>query len=371
VTQGPALVVRFSSLGDVLLAAHVPSFLRVVDPGRHVVFATKERYGDILRGHPDVDRFYRLEDRSSDPAAPSPLVMVGSLGDLSAALRREGVAEVFDLQQNVRSSRLIASLRDVKTTSPPKHPFRRRAMVFARWLRPKPLPPLLQTYREMAGLAPDAPLRPWLQLALTENERKRARPPQGSRPFLMFGVGARWATKRWPAASFVELARRAETELGMDARFATCAEEPALAEELRTLLPPERRGAIVTAGFRDLAAIASYAAAIVSNDSAVLHLGPALGVPALGLFGSTVPGFGFACQGPHDAVVEIELACRPCDVHGKDRCPLGHHRCMKDLTPDVALRALRSMLESSAGQERAAQAGSGEAGVRPVEIEPR
>jgi len=376
VTQGPALVVRFSSLGDVLLAAHVPCFLRMAEPGRHVLFATKERYGDILRGHPDVDRFYRLEDRTSDPAAPAPLGVLGSLGDLGAALRREGVAEVFDLQQNLRSSRLVASLRDVKTTSPPKHPFRRRTMVFARWLRPKPLPPLLRTYREVAGLPPDAPLRPWLRLALTENERKRARPPEGSRPFLVLGVGARWATKRWPTASFIELARRAEAELRIDARFALGPDDSALAEELRAALPMERQAAVVTAGFRELAAIASYAAAIVSNDSAVLHLGPALGVPALGLFGSTVPGFGFAYQGPRDAVAEIDLACRPCDVHGKDRCPLGHHRCMKDLTPEIAFGALRSMLaaragEASAGAGNASPGDAPAAGASPVETERR
>lgn len=362
-TRGSALVVRFSSLGDVLLAAHVPSFLRIAQPGKHVLFATKERYGDILRGHPDVDRFYRLEDRTSDPAAPSPLGVVGSLGDLGAALRRESVEEVFDLQQNLRSSRLIASLRDVKATSPAKHPFRRRAMVYARWLRPKPLPPLLETYRELAGLPKDTPLRPWLRLALSENERKRARPPEGSRPFLVFGVGARWATKRWPVASFVELAQRAEAELGLDARFGVGSDEPAAVEALRSLLPPERHDAIVTSGFRDLAAVASYASAIVSNDSAVLHLGPALGVPALGLFGSTVPGFGFAEQGPHDAVAEIELGCRPCDVHGKNRCPLGHHRCMKDLTPEIAFRALGSMLES-AGQAGASAASSAKVAPR-------
>src|SRR5262249_35613405 len=184
---------------------------------------------------------------TSDPAAPSPFGVVGSLGDLSAALRREGVVEVFDLQQNVRSSRLIASLRDVKTSSPPKHPFRRRAMVFPRWLRPKPLPPPLQTYREVVGLAPDAPLRPWLRLAFTENERVRAHPPEGSRPFLLLGIGSKWATKRWPAPSFVELARRAEAELGLEARFATGPDESALADELRALLPGERQGAIVTA----------------------------------------------------------------------------------------------------------------------------
>jgi heptosyltransferase-2 len=96
--------------------------------------------------------------------------------------------------------------------------------------------------------------------------------------------------------------------------------------------------------FRELAAVAAHARAIVSNDSAVLHLGPALGIPAVGLFGGTVPEFGFARQGPRDEVAEIKLWCRPCGVHGRSSCPLGHHRCMKRLDPDLAFRALARAL---------------------------
>lgn len=346
--QEPAAVVRFSSLGDVLLAAHVPSFLKMKSPGRRALFVTKERYGAILRGHPDVDRFYLLQDRTSDPAAPAPLGVKGSLGDLAAALRREGIGEVIDLQQNLRSSRLAGSLPKAKVTLVPKHGLRRRLMVHARWLKPRPVPPLLSSYRELAGLAPETPLRHWLRDALSERERERARPPEGAAGFILYGVGARWATKRWPARAFIDLAESARSEFGLDARFALGPDEATLEAEFRSLLSPDRHGAIVAAGLRDLATVASHASAIVSNDSAVLHLGPALGVPALGLFGSTVPAFGFAAQGPRDAVAEIELACRPCDVHGKNRCPLGHHRCMNDLAPEIALRALRPLIASKA-----------------------
>ena len=152
--QGPAVVVRFSSLGDVLLAAHVPSFLRAADPGRHVLFVTKEQYAGALRGHPDIDRFYVLRDGTSDPAEPAPFGFVGGLGDLVAALRREGIAEVIDLHQNLRSSRIVGAFDQAKRTLPPKYGLRRRLMVYARWIRVKPVPPLLSTYRALAGLPP-------------------------------------------------------------------------------------------------------------------------------------------------------------------------------------------------------------------------
>ncbi len=345
--RGPAAVIRFSSLGDVLLAAHVPAFLRAADPGRHVLFVTKERYGAILRGHPDVDRFYLLADGTSDPAAPAPLGFRGALGDVIAALRREGIQEVIDLHQNLRSSRVVGAFDQAKRTLPPKYALRRRLFVYAKWLRPDPVPPLLQTYRSISGVAPDLPLRPWLRESLTESERARAQSRLGAdaeRGFVFLGVGARWETKRWPARHFVTLAAAIESELGLGVRYALSPSETTIEAELRALLIPERVADIVSLEFREAAALASFASAIVSNDSAVLHLGPALGLPALGLFGSTIPAFGFAPQGSRDAVVDIPLGCRPCSVHGKSRCPLGHHACMQRLLPAEALRALRPLL---------------------------
>lgn len=345
---GTAAVIRFSSLGDVLLAAHVPSFLRAAEPGRHVVFVTKERYAGALRGHPDVDRFYMLADGTSDPAAPAPLGVRAGLGDLVAALRRESIGEVIDLHQNWRSSRVVGALERARRTIAPKFGLRRRLMVHARWLRPRPVPPILTTYRAVAGVPQEMPPKPWLRSALTESERSRARAlvaPDAGQGFVLFGVGARWETKRWPARHFVSLAASVRSSLGLGVRMALAPGDSGLEAELRALLPPERHAEIVSLEFREAAALASFAAAIVSNDSAVLHLGPALGVPALAIFGSTVPQFGFAPQGPRDATVEIPLPCRPCDVHGKRRCPLGHHGCLERLTPDRPLEALRSMLE--------------------------
>jgi lipopolysaccharide heptosyltransferase II len=347
--RGAALVVRFSSLGDVLLAAHLPSFLRMADPGRRVLFVTKERYADILRGHPDLARVYRLAGRGPDApnlGVPAPFGVSGSLGDLRAALRREGIEEAYDLHQNYRTRLLLGAIRKARRVRSPKHALRRRLMVFAKWLRPEPLPWLLDTYRSLAGLPSGTPARPWLRDALSDAERARALARLGAdvERTAFLGVGARWETKRWPLDRFVALGDRLLREAGLSPRFLIGPTESTLADELRRLLPPERHGEIVQASFRDAAALGSFARVIVSNDSASLHLGPALGVPAIGIFGSTVPAFGFAPRGPRDRVVEIALGCRPCGVHGRDRCPLGHHRCMQDIGPEMVMGAVRDVL---------------------------
>ncbi|HEY7727419.1 MAG TPA: glycosyltransferase family 9 protein [Candidatus Eisenbacteria bacterium] len=348
--SGTAAVLRFSSLGDVLLAAHVPSFLKRVDPGRRVLLVTKERYGQPLAGHPHIDRLYLLEEKGRDPAAAAPLGVRGTLGDLVATMRLERVDALYDLHGTLRTGRVLASFPAARRAVAPKHAFRRRLWVHARWLKPAAVPPVLATYRRVAGLAEDAPLTPWLSEALSPEERRRAGERVGDAPFLLLGVGARWRTKRWPLRHFLGLAEAVERTLGLPSRFALAPGESGVRADLEAALSPQCRGSVDELPFRALAAVAARAAAIVSNDSAVLHLGPALGVPAVGLFGSTVPEFGFARQGPRDAAAGVPLACRPCGVHGRDRCPLGHHDCMERLEPGRVLSVLREMLGGAPGR---------------------
>ncbi len=346
-----AAVIRFSSLGDVLLAAHVPGFLKREDPERRVLFLTKARYMDLLRDHPDIDRVYAVTDGRPGPLASAAAGVSGSIGDLIAAMRADGVEEFVDLHQNLRSARVRAAFPVARHRLSPKHALRRRLWVYARFLHPAPVPPLLRAYRELAGLNPDAALSPWLLRALSDSERARGLERSGTeareRGFVLMGTGARWDTKRWPAASFVLLAERIERERGLRSVFAI---EPggSVPVEIREYAA-SRGEEPVAVPFRDLAAVASHALAIVSNDSAVLHLGPALGVPAVGIFGGTVPELGFAPQGPRDEAVGIGLWCRPCGVHGRARCPLGHHACMRNLDPDLAYAALARALGASTG----------------------
>ncbi len=345
-----AAVVRFSSLGDVLLAAHLPGFLKQEDPGRRVLFVTKARHAGLLRDHPHLDRVYALREGRGDPDMPATVGVIGSLGDLIAGMRGDGVQEVVDLHRNWRSSRVLAAFPGAKHRLAPKYALRRRFWVHARWLHPEPVPPLLHTYRELAGLDPASEITPWLRHALSDAELARGEERAGSdaraRGFVLLGAGARWMTKRWPASHFVALAERIERERGHAARFAL---EPgeAVSPEIAAYLRSRGEGPVAVP-FRELAAVAAHARAIVSNDSAVLHLGPALGLPAIGIFGGTVPEFGFARQGPRDEAVGITLGCRPCSVHGRARCPLGHHACMRQLEPDLVYAAIGRALEGAA-----------------------
>lgn len=153
--------------------------------------------------------------------------------------------------------------------------------------------------------------------------------------------GSVWGTKRWPY--YPELAQ----QLASRARVVIIGSESdaPIADTIMAAEP----AAIDATGELSLLASAELigrCGVVVTNDSAPLHLASAMGTPTVAIFGPTVPDFGFGPLAPRASVVgEDTLPCRPCDRHGPQHCPLGHHRCMRDVAPAlVAERALTLLL---------------------------
>jgi heptosyltransferase-2 len=92
------------------------------------------------------------------------------------------------------------------------------------------------------------------------------------------------------------------------------------------------------------AALLSRAKVLLSNDSGLMHLAEAVGTPVVALFGSTVPDLGFRPWRPESRVLGVDLPCRPCHVHGRKSCPLGHFECMRGLAVERALDAVAGLL---------------------------
>ncbi len=160
-----------------------------------------------------------------------------------------------------------------------------------------------------------------------------------ARPFVALAPGSVWATKRWP--HYPALARLLAPHVALVIVGGT--EDRELADAIRAEVP----AALDATGRLSLlasAALIARSAALVTNDSAPQHLASAVGTPTVAIFGPTVPAFGFGPLAPVSLLAEHPgMPCRPCDKHGPPVCPLGHFRCMRELSPDtVAALALRA-----------------------------
>jgi ADP-heptose:LPS heptosyltransferase len=154
-------------------------------------------------------------------------------------------------------------------------------------------------------------------------------------PYVVLCPGAAHASKRWPAGHWRALA------LALAPRFTVVATGTAAERPLLAGVP------VVDAfgwALGPTAALLAGARGVVANDSGLMHLATAVGVPVVVLFGPTAPAFGY---GPYQAtaqVLERALPCRPCSTHGTARCPLGHQDCLRSLVPDAVDAALTALV---------------------------
>ena len=159
-------------------------------------------------------------------------------------------------------------------------------------------------------------------------------------PFVAVAPGSIWGSKRWPY--YGELA----SLLARQAAVVVVGgpEDHGLGEEIVRAVGQTAGRALNACGqltLRQSAAVIARAAVLVTNDSAPLHVATAMGTPIVAVFGPTLPEFGFGPIKAGDvALGVVGLDCRPCSRHGPPRCPLGHHRCMRDLGPEVVARAI-------------------------------
>lgn len=165
-----------------------------------------------------------------------------------------------------------------------------------------------------------------------------------SSPFIGIAPGSAWQTKRW-LKRFAEIAKSLVLE-GVPSVLVGGKEDEQLCLEIKAGTASNR--VAISAGHLSViqsAELIRRCRILVSNDSAPMHLAVAMRTPVLAIFGSTVPGFGFAPYGNHSVVVETNnLPCRPCSVHGSQRCPIKTFDCMVNISASAVFNKVREMV---------------------------
>jgi len=158
--------------------------------------------------------------------------------------------------------------------------------------------------------------------------------------------GSVWETKRWLRTHWISLSRLL-AESGHSVVIVGGIEDRELGEMIRREVNNSSvHVAAGDLGVRASAELLRKCRLLVTNDTAPLHLAVGVATPVLAIFGPTIPEFGFAPIGSGDRVIGLDLYCRGCEIHGSNRCPLGHHDCMRLLDPrqvfDQALEMLKA-----------------------------
>ena len=335
-------VIRFGSLGDLVLLTALLEALREGCPGAAISFVTKERYRPLFETDDRIDALHLLR---GDGLKALFALRASMPGRFDALIDAHGVP---------RSAVLAGTLRAGTRVRIDKDQARKLLLIRRKIDRFPPGVSMAGRFVDLARrLGADLPHDPPPRLSPSPGAIAAAKRllagETGARAPVAIAPGARHETKRWPAGHFsalaAMLAARGETVVlvgGPDDQT-VCREVAA-----------KSGGAIDLSGRLDLpgtAALLARCPLLVSNDSAPLHIAEAVGTPVVALFGPTVGQFGYFPRLPASVVIEAPLDCRPCSRNGARPCPLGTKDCLESLAPARVFDAAAGILDGAGTAE--------------------
>ncbi|MHB8852878.1 MAG: glycosyltransferase family 9 protein [Ignavibacteriaceae bacterium] len=319
------LIIRLSSLGDILLTTPLIRSLNEKYSGIKVDFVLREQYEDLLKYNNNIENlFLYKKDNSSNVF-------------LFNEFKKRNYDLVVDLQNNLRSAEIRRKLK-VRSTIFDKKTFDKFFLVHFKLNRfngPQEIP---KRYGEtLPGFNLDDK---GLELFYPVDIK-----PELNDDVKYIGIapGSRHFSKMWPKQYFIDLCKMLLNDgfriviFGGKSDINLCAE---LTEKIPGSLNLCNEDKILLTAVN-----IKKCQAVICNDSGLMHAATAVGTPVLAIFGSTVTEFGFAPYKSKNSILENKLlTCRPCTHIGRESCPKKHFKCMLELTPVLAYTKLKEIL---------------------------
>jgi heptosyltransferase-2 len=317
------LVIQTAYLGDTVFTSALVASLARRWPQARLELCVAPRGRDVALAMPNVSQVHVFEKRGKDKTLAGFSRMASILRerqfDLAVlphrSLRTALLARRAGIPLRVGFAGNVGSLFYTSRVRTKARGFLEREADLARHFGAEPGAMLLKPLPECLDAARGA-----LGPALRE-------------PLAAICLGSEWETKIWPDSRMAQLLRTLR-ERGFRPVLLGGPQERASAHAVGAA-----GGCIDTTGnpIGEALAILSFCALAVGGDTGLVHAARALGVPTVAIFGPTtseVHQFG-----PRERAVSLNLDCSPCSAHGSRRCPLGHHRCMRDLEPTLVATA--------------------------------
>ena len=311
------LVIRFSSIGDIVLTTPVIRSLKKQLAEAEIHVLVKKAYQDVLAGNPYIDKIHTYS---------------GNLSMLLKELKGENFDFVVDLQNNARSHRITRRL-PCPSKAFPKCNIRKLILVRAK-VNFLPLIHIVDRYFEAVkplGVTND---RSGLDYFIPEGQifDTQDLPAKYENGYIAVAVGAAHATKRISASKIAEIG----SQLFKPLILLGDKNDFAAAEAIATELDGKALNFCGKYSINQTASIIAQSDCVLTADTGIMHIAAALRKPIASLWGNTVPEFGMypylAPDSPAARIFETPyLKCRPCSKLGFKKCPHGHYKCMNEI----------------------------------------
>lgn len=307
------LVIRFSSIGDVVLTTSVVRCIKK-QTNAEIHFITKEGFKPILKDNPYIDKLITIKS---------------TIKEVEVDLKQEKYDWVIDLHKNIRTLSLKKKLKAPSRSFPKLNKEKWLLVKFK--INKMPQVHIVDRYFETVkhlGIVNDNLPNDFF---ITQESEVDITSTFGIKEkFVAIAIGAQFATKRLPFEKLKEVISQINSPIILiggptDTELATSILEAFPSKEIRN----------ACGGFslQQSASITSQASVLLTNDTGLMHIAACFKVPIVSIWGNTVPELGMYPYLPNNSelfsIHQVEsLSCRPCSKIGYKKCPKGHFKCM-------------------------------------------
>lgn len=328
------LVIRFSSIGDIVLTTPVIRCIKQQVPGAEVHFLVREKFLPVVAHNPYIDKLHVL--------AHSRELMIEEL-------ITEEYDYIIDLHHNVKTLRVKRALKKADKAHKLKifsfHKLNIRKYILTAF-KINLLPPVHIVDRYMKTVEPLGVKNDGAGLDYfigKEEETKREDIPASHQAgYIACVIGAAHGTKKWPVHKWKTFC----TEMKHPVILLGGAEDRMNGDAIAAVDDIKVYNACGKFSLNESADLVRKAKLVITHDTGLMHIAAAFKKPIISLWGNTVPAFGMtpyygATMVPAQVLETKKLWCRPCSKIGYDKCPLGHFKCMEKIQPGELLQRAR------------------------------
>ncbi len=328
------LILRLSSIGDIVLTQPVPQVLRETYPEATIDFLTKPAYKGVVEAFGCIDNIFLWEDKK---AAIS--IIRGKKYDL-----------VIDLHSKLNTAviKLLSGTKKILTVNK-KHWYR---WALSKKLVKKPNQAMSNIYLQtltklkiekkdiLPVLYPDPVLKKETDKLITNSGIDRSRRLIGIFP------GATKTTKRYPPSALAHFINQVPDDLNCQFIILGSKDDKVIANKIIERTGVKLYDLCGRVNIPELIALITNLDAVISNDSGPMHIAAALQIPQIAIFGGTHSVLGFSPLNFKAVVLQANLACQPCSAYGLAKCPLGTLDCMKKITAEHLMETFQELVEA-------------------------
>jgi heptosyltransferase-2 len=320
------LIIRLSSLGDILLATPLIRNIKKKYPLIQIDFILKDEYSDLLKNNPHINKILPYSKGTTNHLINH---------SINQSSNHSGYDLIVDLQNNLRSRKITSKLK-ARTVRFKKYSLRKFLLVKTKINLMKNLPSIPERYAETIGVQLDES-----GVEIISN-KKPSDKIVGLKNLVGICPGAKHFTKRYPIEYQIQLSKLL-VENNFNVVLFGGRIDKEICNEISVAVPQ----VINLQNEDDILQTVSdmqLCDTIVCNDSGLMHVASSLNKKLIAIFGSTVREFGFMpynCK--NSIVVENEkLSCRPCSHIGRAACPKSHFNCMREIKPEKIFQIIKS-----------------------------